>query len=57
MLMLLKKNNIIITACFLPIFLQSAHVTSWALNAASVWSVRTVCASVPQGSASAYQMS
>lgn len=36
---------------------ESAHVTSWVLNAASVWSVRTVCASVPQGSASVYQMS
>lgn len=31
---------------------QSARVTSWALSAASAWTVRTACASVPQGSAS-----
>lgn len=37
--------------------LQSAHVTSWALNAASAWSERTVCASVPQGNASVYRTS
>lgn len=35
----------------------SAHVTSWAPNEASVWNVKTVCASAPQDSASVFQMS
>ena len=65
----LKKNKslqimfimfilIIIKFVFFLLFAyKSAHATSWVLIAASVWSVRTVCASVPQGSASVYPMS
>lgn len=50
------KNNIVMKH-FCLFALQSAHVTSWVLNAASVWSVRTVCASASQASASVYQTS
>lgn len=37
--------------------LQSAFVIFWVPTAANVWTVRTVCANVPQGNASVYKMS
>lgn len=51
-------NYVFVFFCFFLLFVyKSAHATSLVLIAASVWSVRTVCASVPQGSASVYPMS
>lgn len=50
-------NYIFLLLNFLLFVYKSAHATSLVLIAASVWSVRTVCASVPQGSASVYPMS